>query len=157
MKRLNASGRCLAASALTICTRTVWFTIEGASLPRAIRRILPSCNCWRPNGVEAQPTSIWPDMTWVRVMALAPLATARVGVPKCLINASSVMWVEAPTVEKPALLPSVSLNDLIGESAGTYQYRSPAPVVPAARMRTGAPLANAPRSEEHTSELQSRF
>ena len=121
MNRLIASVRCVSTSALTICTRTVWFTIEGASLPRAISRILPSCNCCKPNGGDAQPTSIWPDMTWVRVTAPAPLATARVVVPKCLISASSAMCVEAPTVEKPALLSSVSVNDLIGESAGTYQ------------------------------------
>src|SRR6266704_2216644 len=42
------------------------------------------------------------------------------------------------------ILPSVSLSDLIGESAFTYQNRSLAPVVSAPITRTGAPLANAP-------------
>jgi len=52
-----------------------------------------------PNGGEAQPTSIWPDIACVSVTAAAPVATGFALTPKCLISASAVVWVEAPVVE----------------------------------------------------------
>jgi len=38
--------------------------------------------------------------------------------------------VDAPLVEYATVLPAASLSDRIGEAAGTYQYRSLAPVTP---------------------------
>ena len=42
-----------------------------------------------PNGGEAQPTSIWPDIACVSVTALAPVAIGLALKPKCLMSASS--------------------------------------------------------------------
>ena len=56
------------------------------------------------------------------------------------MKAVTTPWVEEPTVEKAIVLPLKSLMVLIGESAFTYQKRSPAPVISAPMMRTGAPL-----------------
>src|SRR5439155_4035379 len=58
----------------------------------------------------------------------------------CLMNAVTIPWVDEPLVEYAIVLPSVSLSDLMGEVAGTYQYRSVAPVASAPMTRTGAPL-----------------
>src|SRR5215470_13555368 len=60
MKRTMTSLRSLSALALAICTRMVWLRSVGTSGPRAITRILPSCNSAKPNGTTAQPMSIWP-------------------------------------------------------------------------------------------------
>src|ERR1700736_111261 len=57
---------------------------------------------------------------------------------------STTLLVEEPCVEYATVLPAVSLMDLIGESARTYQNRSPAPVASDAMIRTGAPLEKAP-------------
>jgi hypothetical protein len=91
--------RCLSAPALTTCTRTVWSWVVGASLPRAINRILPSSSASSPNGGDAHPTSIWPDIACVTVTAAAPVEMAFAETPKYLMSASTVMWVEAPLVE----------------------------------------------------------
>src|ERR1700724_59126 len=112
-----------------MCTRTVWSRVEGASLPRAIRRILPSSSAANPKGGEAHPTSICPDIACVKVKAEAPVATGLAETLKCLISANSVMWVEAPLVEYATVLPLRSPKLLSGEAAGTYQYKSLAPVV----------------------------
>src|SRR5579871_6521715 len=41
----------------------------------------------------------------------------------------------------------------MGEEAGTYQNRSPVPVVPASRIRRGAPLAKAPSTPAVPAEI----
>jgi hypothetical protein len=82
-----------------MCTRTVCSRVDGASLPRAMMRILPSSSWAIPNGGDAQPTSICPVIACVNVTPAAPLATGRARTPKCLINASSAVWVDAPLVE----------------------------------------------------------
>src|SRR5712692_11679567 len=106
-----------------------------------MRRILPSSSISSPNGGDAHPTSTWPDMACVKVNAAAPVDTGFADTLKCFISASSVTWVDAPLVEYATVLPLRSANDLSGEGGGTYQKRSPAPVVPARMMRTGAPFA----------------
>src|ERR1700738_437911 len=103
-----------------------------------MRRIFPSFSACRPKGGDAQPTSIWPVMTCVSVTEPAPVATGFVAVAKCLRSASGAIGGDARAVERDAVFPPVSANDLIGEPAGTYQYKSPTPVVPAARILTGA-------------------
>ena len=54
------------------------------------------------------------------------------------MNAVTIPWVDEPLVEYASVLPSVSLSDLIGEAALTYQNKSAAPVVSAPMIRTGA-------------------
>src|SRR5512144_2989238 len=103
-------------------------------------RIFPSSSCCRPNGGADQPTSIWPDITCVRVGAGPPVAVGFALRSYCLTNAVTIPCVDEPLVEYAIVLPSVSFSDLIGELAGTYQYRSAAPVVSAPITRTGAPF-----------------
>ena len=62
-------------------------------------RILFSVAASRPNGGADQPTSIWPDMTWVKVGAGPPVATGFAAAPVLAMNASTSVWVEAPLVE----------------------------------------------------------
>jgi hypothetical protein len=92
-------------------------------------------------------------MACVKVNAEAPVATGLAATLKCLISASSVMWVEAPLVEYATVLPLRSPKLLSGEAAGTYQYKSLAPVVPARMIRTGAPLAKAPSTAPVPAEI----
>ena len=70
------SRRRATTSAFAIWTRTVWSRVAGTSLPRAMMRISPFSSWASPNGGEAQPASICPDMAWVSVTADAPLAIA---------------------------------------------------------------------------------
>src|ERR1700704_5507221 len=96
------------------------------SLPRAMILILPSSSAWMPNGGVAQPTSIWPAITCVQVGGGAPVATGLAAVrPYSLMMASTIAWVEEPTVENAMVVLLTSLIDLIGEVAAPYQY-SPA-------------------------------
>src|SRR5262245_833305 len=95
----------------------------------------------RPIGGADQPTSIWSDITAVSVAGGPPVATGLALRSYCLMNAVTTPCVDEPLVEYAMVLPSVSLSDLIGESPFTYQNRSPAPVISAPMMRTGAPLA----------------
>jgi len=44
-----------------------------------------------PNGGEAQPTSIWPDIACVSVTAAAASGDRPALTPKCLISASAVV------------------------------------------------------------------
>src|SRR5882757_1943356 len=107
--------------ALVIITRTVWLRSDGTSLPRATTRILPSCSAWTPKGGDAQPTSTWPDITWVKVEGGLPVATGVAWMPRVFIRPSTVTLVDDPLVEKAMLCPAASAIALIGESAGTYQ------------------------------------
>src|SRR5437762_6086815 len=106
-------------------------------------RILPSSSCCMPNGGADQPTSICPDITCVSVGAGPPVAVGLALRSYCFMNAVTTPCVDEPLVEYAIVLPSVSLSVLMGEAAGTYQYRSDAPVVSAPMMRTGAPFENA--------------
>src|SRR5712692_9913957 len=94
----------------------------------------------RPNGGPAQPTSTWPDITWVRVEGGLPVATGLALRSCCLMKAVTMAWVEAPLVEYAMVLPLASCKVLIGESDRTYQNRSAPPVISAPMMRRGAPL-----------------
>src|SRR4030095_16705383 len=127
---------------LVISRRTVWPLNTAASLPLAMIRILPSSSCCSPNGGGGQATSICPVITCVSVDEGLPVAVGFAFKSYCLRNAVTMPWVELPFVEYAIVLSSVSLSDLIGELAGTYQYRSAAPVVSAPMTRTGAPFEN---------------
>jgi len=50
-----------------------------------------SSSASRPNGGDAQPTSTCPLIAWVKVTALAPVATGLALTPSCLRSASRVM------------------------------------------------------------------
>src|SRR5438552_11578081 len=82
-------------------------------------------------------------MPCVSVGAGPPVAVGLALRSYCFMNAVTTPCVDEPLVEYAIVLPSVSLSDLMGEVAGTYQYRSDAPVVSAPMMRTGAPFENA--------------
>src|SRR6476659_4530178 len=129
--------------AFAISNRTVWPLNTVASLPLAMMRIFLSSSWSRPNGGADQPTSTWPDITCVSVEDGPPVATGFAFRSNCLTNAVTIPFVDEPLVEYAIVLPSVSLSDLTGEFAGTYQNRSWAPVVSAPITRTGAPLENA--------------
>ena len=72
---------------------------------------------------------------------MPPVDTSFGAMPKVGPKPSTTLLVDEPWVEKAIVLPSQSFIDRIGLSAGTYQKRSAAPVVPLAMMRSGAPLA----------------
>ena len=80
-------------------SRTVWLRNAAASLPDAMMRILPWSMRSRPNGGPAQPTSTWPDITWVSVAAGLPVATGFALRSYWRRNALTIAWVEAPLVE----------------------------------------------------------
>src|SRR6187549_1688454 len=98
-------------------TRTVWPLNTFASLPLAITRIAPSSNCLRPNGGAAQPTSICPDITWVRVDDGLPVAVGFAFRSNCFMYAVTMPCVDDPLVEYAIVLPSVSFSVLIAELA----------------------------------------
>ena len=77
-----------------VCPRT-----SGASFARATMRIAPSSICLKPNGGEDQPTSICPDMTWVRVADGLPVAVGFAFRPNSLMKASTIECVDEPLVE----------------------------------------------------------
>src|SRR5271170_137479 len=70
-----AGRRAARVAALVMRRRTVWLRNALASSPLAMMRILPWSMRSRPNGGPAQPTSIWPDITCVKVDAGLPVAT----------------------------------------------------------------------------------
>src|SRR5262249_38485421 len=110
----------------------------------AMMRVLPASTMSTPNGAPAQPTSIWPLITWVRVAGAAPVGVGLNFTPEDFCSASTAVWVDEPLVEYATVLPSVSLRLLIGEAAGTYQNSWLPPVKVEPITRSGAPLANAP-------------
>src|SRR5580692_4310597 len=117
-----AAWRRSSTAALVIKSRLVWLRISGMSLPRAMILILPSSSAWMPNGGVAQPTSIWPDITCVKVGGGPPVATGLAAArPYSLMMASTIAWVDEPTVEYAMVAPLASLMVLIGDAAGTYQ------------------------------------
>ena len=69
------------------------------SLARAIMRASPLLSRSSTNGATAQPTSTWPDITWVIVPALSPVATGRALSPYSLMKRSTASWEDAPVVE----------------------------------------------------------
>src|SRR5882724_10297492 len=121
MKRSMTLFRLASVDTLVIRSRTVWPLNTVASLPLAMIRILPSSNCCKPNGGADQPTSIWPDITCVSVGAGPPVAVGLALRSYCFMKAVTIPCVDEPLVEYAIVLPSVSLSDLIGELAATYQ------------------------------------
>ena len=99
MKRAIAGRRACSVAALVMRRRTVWFLNAVASSPLAMMRILPWSMRSRPNGGPAQPTSIWPDITCVKVDAGLPVATGFALRSYCRMKAETMAWVEAPLVE----------------------------------------------------------
>ncbi len=65
MKRTNTSGRFVISLELAISSRMVWRSSTGSSEALATTRVLPCSTASTPNGAPAQPTSIWPLITWV--------------------------------------------------------------------------------------------
>src|SRR6266446_3457181 len=136
----------LAASvgALVICTRMVCSRMAAISLARPIMRAVPLARRSSTNGATDQPTSTWPDMTWVMVPGTSPVATGLALRPYSLMNRSTVMWEDAPVVEYATLLPSTSRIERKGDLAATHQKVSLDPVELAPMMRSGAPFPQAP-------------
>ena len=99
MYRATTSGRRASVPALTMMVRVVWVSKPGASLPRATMRVRPACAASTPNGAAAQPTSTWPDMTWVKVAAGLPVATPFTSMPKVLARPRTTRSVDEPVVE----------------------------------------------------------
>ena len=81
------------------CTRMVWLRTAAISLARAIMRASPLASMSSTNGATDQPTSTWPDMTWVMVPALSPVATGLALRPYSLTKRSTTTWDDAPVVE----------------------------------------------------------
>src|SRR5262245_18904469 len=107
-------------------------------------RILPSWISFRPNGGAAQPMSTWPLITAVSVPGGLPVAVGLALVPSSSTNAITMLLELDPLVEYAMVLFAVaSFRLLIGDSAFTYQYRSPVPVNAGSSTRTGALRANA--------------
>src|SRR3954453_11310891 len=104
-------------------------------------RIRCSCNAPRAKGAADHPMSICPVMAWVNVLVGVPVATGLMSTPDCLISLRTARFDDEPRAENAMVLPAASFNDLIGESAFTYQKISRAPVTEVATGRTGAPLA----------------
>src|SRR6185436_5946151 len=140
MKRSITGLRVCSVCVFVISRRTVCPLKIEASLPLAMTRILLSSSCWSPKGGADQPTSIWFDITCVRVGAGPPVAVGFALRSYCFMNAVTMPCVDDPLVEYEIVLPSVSFSVLIVEVAGTYQKRSAAPVVSAPMMRIGAPF-----------------
>jgi hypothetical protein len=51
------------------------------------------------SGGADQPTSTWPDITWINVAEGLPVPTSRALRPYCLTMAVTTPWVEEPLVE----------------------------------------------------------
>src|SRR5581483_4881615 len=125
------------ALALTMITRTVCPRSDGRSLPWAMMRILPALTSRTPNGGAAQPMSIWPDITCVSVAGGPPVAVGFALVPSSCTKPTTILLELEPDVEYAMVLLEVaSFRLLIGESAFTYQNRSPVPVKAGSRMRS---------------------
>src|SRR5258708_8036410 len=121
MKRTNTSLRCASSVALAMTRRTVWRSSEGSSDAFAITRVLPASAMSTPKGAPAQPTSIWPLITWVSVAGAAPVAVGLNFTPDERCSASTAVWLDDPLVEYATVLPSVSLRRRVGEIGGTHQ------------------------------------
>ena len=85
--------------ALAISTRTVCPRNEGTSEPRAIMRILPSLSSLSPNGGAAQPMSICPVITEVRVPGWPPVEVGLALSPSSSTNATTMLLEDEPLVE----------------------------------------------------------
>src|SRR5712692_4211539 len=131
--------------ALTICTRMVWPRMVAISLARAIMRASLLASRSSTNGATDQPTSTWPDMTWVMVAEMSPVATGFAFNPYSLMKRRTPIWEDAPVVEYAMVWPTTSRIDRKGDLAATHQKFSLDPVELAPMMRMGAPLAEAPR------------
>src|SRR5579883_2452558 len=76
----------------------------------------------RPHGLPAQPMSIWPDITAVRVAGVLPVGVGFALSPSSSTKASTILWELDPLVEYAIVLRAVaSASVLSGESARTYQ------------------------------------
>ena len=99
MKRMSTSFFFTSVSGLVMTRRMVVPRTSGASLARATMRIAPSSICLKPNGGDDHPTSICPDITWVRVDDGLPVAVGFAFRPKSFMKASTTEWVDEPLVE----------------------------------------------------------
>src|SRR5262249_28796088 len=129
-------------------TRTVRVRSEATSLPVAMIRILPSSTRSRPNGAAPKPTSTCRVMVCVMVAAILPVDVGLAVSLYCAMSASNAAWLDEPVKENATVLPLKSSTFRIGELAGTYQYRSGAPIISLPIIRIGAPLAKAPTAAD---------
>src|SRR5262245_19296196 len=129
-------------------TRPVRVFREATSLPVAMMRIWPSSTLSRKNGMAENPTSTCAVMVCVSVPVMLPVDVG-LAVSLCsAISASSPAWLDEPVSENATVLPLKSSTLRMGELAGTYQYRSGAPITSLAMMRIGAPLAKVPTAAD---------
>src|SRR5258708_29892621 len=105
MKRTSASLRLAIVFGLVMTSRIVWPRTSGASFARATILIAPSSICLKPNGGDDQPTSIWPDITWVSVEEGLPVAVGFALRPNSFMKASTIECVDEPLVEYAIVLP----------------------------------------------------
>src|SRR5262249_25749209 len=89
----------LRSVALAMITRTVWLRTLARSFAVAMMRMRPSLAASKPNGGVEKPTSIWPDITWVKVAGTLPVAASLGSIRYSLRNRSAVMCVPDPLVE----------------------------------------------------------
>src|SRR5258707_7795347 len=95
---------------------------EGTSLRGSRMQTWPSLIPCIAMGGAAQPMSIWPDITAVRVAGGLPVGVGFALRPSSSTNASTMLWELDPLVEYAIVLRAVtSAKVLSGESARTYQ------------------------------------
>ena len=121
MKRSIAARLVFSDSVFAMLTRMVWLASCGTSPVRAITTICPSRTFCRPNGAAAQPTSIWPVITCVRVAGAPPVAMVFALTPACRSSASRIRFDEEPGEENETVLPAASFRLLMPLSARAYQ------------------------------------
>ena len=102
-------------------TRMVWLASCGTSVVRAITVILPSRMFCRPNGAAAQPTSICPVITCVKVAGAPPAASGLASTCAWRSSASRIRFDDEPGEENAIVLPAASFRLLMLLSARAYQ------------------------------------
>ena len=76
----------------------------------------------RPTGGAAQPMSIWPDITAVKVAGMLPVGVGFALRPSSSTKASTRLCELDPLVEYAIVFRAVaSASVRIGDAAGTYQ------------------------------------
>src|SRR5258708_3163499 len=145
MKRGTAPRRPARVCAVVTSTRTVWSLKIEAALPLVMKRISPRSSWSSPSGGAAQPTSTWPDMTWVSVATGLPVATSLALRPYCLTMAVTTGGARVP---RRGLGTGGPNRGAVGVGAGRTHDTDRAPDVAAAGDHRLLGLAAALRIEQ---------